>query len=359
MKRGAYDFLTKPFDKQHVVDVVSKALDQARRRRLEYRTDGRTDPVELIGDAPIMLELKRIIEKVAPTPATVLVLGETGTGKELVAEALHRLSPRSSEPLIKINCGAIPENLVESELFGHERGAFTGAERAKPGRFELADGGTLFLDEIGELSPETQVKLLRVIEDRVIERVGGTQPRPIDVRLVTATHRDLAREVQRGAFREDLYYRLKVIVIEVPPLRDRPEDVARLIECFLDRHSGRLQRPRPGVSSEALAALAAQPWPGNVRELENAVERALLLADTSTLTPDDFGLSPADETADHDPTSLKEVSKRAAAETERRMIRAALETYSGNVTRAALRLGLSRRGLQLKMKELGLRQHRD
>jgi len=289
----------------------------------------------------------------------VLVLGETGTGKELVAEALHRLSPRSSEPLIKINCGAIPETLVESELFGHERGAFTGAERAKPGRFELADGGTLFLDEIGELSAETQVKLLRVIEDRVIERVGGTQPRPIDVRLVTATHRDLAREVQRGAFREDLYYRLKVIVIEVPPLRDRPEDVARLIECFLDRHSGRLQRPRPRVSSEALAALAAQPWPGNVRELENAVERAVLLADTSTLPLDDFGLSPFDETPDHDPTSLKAVSKRAAAETERRMIRAALETYSGNVTRAALRLGLSRRGLQLKMKELGLRQNRD
>jgi len=342
-----------------VVDVVSKALEQAGRRRLEHRSTGSTDPIELIGAAPVMLELKRIIEKVAPTPATVLIQGETGTGKELVAEALHRLSPRSSEPLIKINCGAIPESLVESELFGHERGAFTGAERAKPGRFELADGGTLFLDEIGELSPEVQVKLLRVIEDRLIERVGATEPRPIDVRLVTATHRDLAREVRSGGFREDLYFRLKVIVIDVPPLRDRPEDVERLVEFFLDRHATRLQRPRPRVTREALTALAAEPWPGNVRELENAVERAMLLANGPTLTADDFALTPDEELPEGNPTSLKEVSKRVAAATERRLIRAALETYSGNVTRAARRLGLSRRGLQLKMKELGLRQNRD
>jgi transcriptional regulator with PAS, ATPase and Fis domain len=283
----------------------------------------------------------------------VLIRGETGTGKELIAEALHQLSPRSAAAMVKINCGALPESLVEAELFGYERGAFTGADRAKPGRFELADGGTLFLDEIGELRPQVQVKLLRVLQDGFVDRVGGTEPGRVDVRLVAATHRDLLAEVEQGRFREDLYYRLKVVELVAPPLRDRPEDIPGLVDCFLDRHARRLERPRPKIHRDALAGLMAQPWPGNVRELENSVERAILLADADPLGPADFGLA-AEEPVEP-PSTLKQAARTAAAATERRMILAALELTDGNVTHAAVRLGLSRRGLQLKMKELGLR----
>ncbi len=355
MKRGAHDFLTKPFDKTQVVDLIARALDQAARSRRELRGPLPTDDFcGMVGTSEATQALRRLIEKVAPTPATVLILGETGTGKELIAEALHRLSPRSEAPLIKINCGAIPGNLVEAELFGHERGAFTGADRSRPGRFELADGGTLFLDEIGELPLAAQVKLLRVLQDGQIDRVGGTRSRKVDVRLVTATHRNLEDEVAQSRFREDLLYRLKVIEIVALPLRERPEDIPPLVECFLDRHSTRLGRPRGNVSDEALAALQEQPWAGNVRELENAVERAILLAESSVLTSHDFGLGD-EEPTQPEPSTLKEASRAAAHRTERRMINAALELTHGNVTHAASRLGLSRRGLQLKLKELGLR----
>jgi len=321
MKQGAYDFLTKPFDKAQVVELVGKALGQAERGREELRGPLAGARCGFIGRSPQVEHLREVIEKVAPSPATVLVLGETGTGKELAAEALHDLSPRAAKPLIRVNCGALPESLVESELFGYERGAFTGADRAKPGRFELADGGTLFLDEIGELPAAAQVKLLRVLQDGLVDRVGGTAPRSVDVRLIAATHRDLAQEVAAGRFREDLFYRLKVIELQVPPLR---------------------------------AALMAQPWPGNVRELDHAVERAVLLADGPVLTPFDFGLGEREPPGEQ-PATLKAAARAAAAETERRMIRAALEVTEGNVTHAAERLGLSRRGLQLKMKDLGLR----
>jgi len=355
MKRGAHDFLTKPFDKTQVVDLIARALAQADRSRRELRGPLPTDDFcGMVGASEATQALRRLIEKVAPTPATVLIRGETGTGKELVAEALHRLSPRAESPLIKINCGAIPENLVEAELFGHERGAFTGADRSKPGRFELADGGTMFLDEIGELPLGIQVKLLRVLQDGQIDRVGGTQSRNVNVRLVAATHRNLEDEVAQSRFREDLLYRLKVIEIVAVPLRERPEDIPPLVECFLDRHSTRLGRPRCDVSDETLSALQEQPWPGNVRELENAVERAILLADASPLTPHDFGLAD-DEPPEPTPSTLKEASRAAAHRTERRLINAALELTDGNITRAASRLGLSRRGLQLKLKELGLR----
>jgi len=353
MKLGAYDFLTKPFDKPQVAERVAAALGQAERARRELRGPVAGAHAGFVGNNAEIERLRRVIEKVAPTSSTVLILGETGTGKELVAEALHELSPRAARPLIRINCGALPEHLVESELFGHERGAFTGAERAKPGRFELADGGTLFLDEIGELPPAAQVKLLRVLQDGVIDRLGGTEPQRVDVRLIAATHRDLGNDVAEGRFREDLLYRLKVIELRVPPLRERPDDIALLAECFLDRQAERLARPRPRLSPEALAALTAQLWPGNVRELEHAIERAVLLAESDCLTPSDFGLGEAEATTP--PSSLKEAARAAAAETERRMIRAALELTVGNVTHAAERLGLSRRGLQLKMKELGLR----
>jgi DNA-binding NtrC family response regulator len=355
MKLGAIDFLTKPFDKEAVLELVKKSVAQARSARREHRGPlVAGERCGILGQSPVMEKLKQTIERIAPTPASVLIRGETGTGKELVAEALHKLSPRADGPLIKINCGALPENLVEAELFGHERGAFTGAERAKPGRFELADGGTLFLDEVGELPHAIQVKLLRVLQDGVVDRVGSTSSTTVDVRLIAATHRDLKVEVEEGRFREDLFYRLNVIDLVVPPLRERREDIPLLVDCFLDRQADRLGRPRPAVSERAISALCGLSWPGNVRELENSVERALLLADAETLEPADFGQAPA-EAAPSSGSTLKDASRAAAAETERRMIVAALDATEQNVTQAAERLGLSRRGLQIKMKELGLR----
>jgi DNA-binding NtrC family response regulator len=356
MKHGALDFITKPFDKDQVLELAAKTVDQARRGRDEYRGPlVAEERCGIIGRSPLMESLKRTIEKVAPTPSVVLIRGETGTGKELVAEALHRLSPRAEAPLVRINCGALPENLVEAELFGHERGAFTGAERSKPGRFELAHGGTLFLDEVGELPLSIQVKLLRVVQDGVIDRVGSTESRSVDVRLLAATHRDLKEEVAAGRFREDLYYRLNVIELVVPPLRERREDIPSLVESFLDRQAKRLLRPRPAITPEAVSALCGMAWAGNVRELENAVERAILLAETDRLTAADFGQPPAGNMSAAEGSSLKDAARAAAAETERRMILAALDATAGNVTQAADKLGLSRRGLQIKMKELGLR----
>ena len=358
MKRGAHDFLTKPFDRDRVLQVLSAALAQGQRSRDEFQGPfGESLPCGMVGASVPMRTLFRMIERVAPSPATVLVTGETGTGKELVAEALHRLSPRHAGPLIRINCGALPESLVESELFGHERGAFTGADRTRVGRFELAHGGTLFLDEIGELSAAAQVKLLRALETGTIDRLGGGTPRTVDVRLVAATHVDLAAAVAAGAFRADLLYRLRVVEIRVPPLRERLDDLPALVRFFVEKHATRLQRPRVPLAPDTLSALAGRAWPGNVRELENAVERALLLGDGQALRPEDFepgvpasGAAPAEPGLD-----IRSASRASAAETERRLVRAALEATGGNVTRAAERLGLSRRGLQLKMKGLGLR----
>lgn len=355
MKRGAHDFLTKPFEKARVLEVIEKALSQARSSRREFLGPFAPGfPCGIVGRGPAVDSLRRLVQRVAPSPVTVLITGETGTGKELVAEAIHRLSPRAAAPLVRINSGAIPENLLEAELFGYERGAFTGADRSKPGRLELAHGGTLFLDEVGELPPAAQVKLLRVLQDGAVDRVGGTQARRIDVRLVAATNLDLEDAVAGGRFRADLLYRLRVVEIPVPPLRERPEDIPVLVEFFLDKQAKRLGRPRPQISAEALAALTAQPWPGNVRQLENAVERALLLAEGPTLGPFDFGLAP-EARAIPSAGGIKGTARAAAAEVERRVIRAALEATGGNITHAADRLGLSRRGLQLKMKSLGLR----
>ena len=355
MKRGAHDFLTKPFERDKVLEVVGKALVQAELSRREFH--GPLAPGErtgILGRSPAIAALREILERVGPSQATVLITGETGTGKELVAEALHDLSPRRSAPLVRINCGAIPDSLVEAELFGYERGAFTGAERAKPGRFELAHGGTLFLDEVVELPLAAQAKLLRVLQDGVLDRVGGIEPRRVDVRLVTATNRDLDEMVRKERFREDLLYRLKVVEIRVPPLRERPEDIPLLLSFFLDKHARRLARPLPAVAPQTLAGLACRPWPGNVRELENAVERALLLASGPTLGDFDFGLATGG-TSNLPATGLKGAARAASSEAERRLIRSVLEVTDGNVTRTAERLGMSRRGLQLKMKEFGLR----
>ena len=361
MKLGAFDFMTKPFDRVQVLEVIGKALGQAARSRLEWQDGSGRDDCGLVGGSEAMESLRRMIRKVAASPTTVLVTGETGTGKELVADALHRLSNRVEKPLVKINCGALPENLVESELFGHERGAFTGADRARPGRFELANGGTLFLDEVGELPPQVQVKLLRVLQEQVVDRVGGTTPLQVDVRLVAATHRNLKDEARNGRFREDLLYRLQVVQLHAPALRERPGDIPELTRFFLGRQAERLQRSQPQVSDAVLSALAAREWPGNVRELQNAVERAVLLGDGPDLAVDDFipleGAADSAAPGSCPPAGdLKTAARAAAAATEHRMISAALQQTGGNVTRAAEQLGLSRRGLQLKMKELGLRQ---
>jgi len=355
MKRGALDFLTKPFDKAKVLEIVAKACAQGGRSREEFQGP-LVDAARcgMIGRSEPMQALFRTLEKIAPSPSTVLITGETGTGKELVAEALHRLSPRSAGPLVKINAGALPENLVEAELFGHERGAFSGADRPKPGRFELADQGTLFLDEISEMPLASQVKLLRVLQDGAIDRLGGSGPRRIDVRLVAATNKDLAERTETGRFREDLLYRLKVIEIRVPPLRERLDDIPLLVDFFLDKHSRRLARPRPSVTPEAVDRLAAGSWPGNVRELENAIERALLLSDSGVLDERDFS-APAGLDA-NPPKGIKEASRRASQSAQVRLIRDALQRTGGNVSRAADLLGMSRRGLQLRMKALGLRK---
>jgi len=361
MKWGAHDFLTKPFDNRRVVEVIGQTLAQSRRFRTEFQgpLSGESD-CGIIGRSAAMEEIRALLRRVAPTPSTLLITGETGCGKELVAHAVHRLSDRARGPLVRINCGALPENLVESELFGHERGAFTSAHQAKPGRFELADGGTLFLDEIGELPLSAQATLLRVVEDGRVDRVGSTQSRTVDVRLVAATNRDLETEVRLGRFRRDLHYRLRVVELRLPALRERPDDIPPLVEFFLDKHSNRLRRPRPRISGEALAWLGTRHWEGNVRELENAVERAVLLAAGPELGPADFGAAkPGDGRPGGDPgeiSGIKTAAQAAAESAERRLIRAALDATGGNVTRAAEKLGLSRRGLQLKMKMYGLQR---
>ena len=352
MRRGAHDFLTKPFDKERVLATVQAALAQGELGRLDVSgADAARGDLGLAGGSPAMERVRALVRRVAAAPASILVTGETGTGKELVAEALHRLSPRSGGPLVRVNCGALPENLVESELFGHEKGAFSGAERARPGRFELASGGTLFLDEIGELPLAAQVKILRVLQDGRIDRLGSIEPSVVDVRIVAATHRDLRALAREGKFREDLLFRLDVVEIRLPPLRERPEDVSVLVELFLDKHSSRLARPRPKVSDAALEALASRSWPGNVRELEHAVERAILLSDARVLGPEDFGAGGVPAPSEPGVAPLR----AAAAEAEKRAIAQALEDSGRNVTRAAESLGISRRGLQIKMKELGLR----
>ena len=308
MRAGAIDFIEKPFPPEVLRARVEKAAEIARERRGARTDRGRAeamdadrtrerDPSGLVGDSEPMRRVLELVRKVAATDATVLVLGESGTGKELVARALHAGSPRAAGPFVTISCAAIPEALLESELFGHERGAFTGAVRRKLGRFELADGGTLFLDEVGELPPAMQVKLLRVLQERRFERVGGEETVVADVRLVSATNRDLGAMVKAGAFREDLYYRLAVVPLTLPPLRDRPGDVRALCDHFLVKLAPRAGRRVLTLSPGALALLERHRWPGNVRELENALAQALVFADGEVIQPEDLpaGLARAGE----------------------------------------------------------------
>ncbi len=363
LKLGAHDYITKPFDHTELRAAVEKALrvERAGRRSLQEdpKVKGRFD---LVGVTPSMQRVYTLVEKVADSPTTVLLVGESGTGKELVARALHAQSGRRNAPFVSVNCGAIPENLFESELFGYEKGAFTGAVTSKPGRFELADGGTLLLDEIGELPRDMQVKLLRALQERKIERVGGLRPQPVDVRVIAATNVDLAAAVAGGRFREDLYYRLNVIQIRLPPLRERREDIPLLVEHFLARFNERLGKRVGGVDPDAMAALLAWTWPGNIRELENVVERGVLLSDGGDLGVDalpGLGAGPASSGGSgggSDGLGLKEYVRVHTAKLERTLIQRSLEQEGGNVTRAARRLEISRKSLQLKMKEYSLRE---
>src|SRR5690242_15688631 len=280
IKAGAFDYIEKPFEQEAIRVIVDKAIGQAKANRLAPRqtlySATEIGRFGLVGQSAEMHAIFDVIEKVADTPSTVLITGESGTGKELVAKALHEQSSRKHAPFIKINCAAIPKTLMESELFGYEKGAFTGATSSKPGRFELADGGTLFLDEIGEIPVEMQVKLLRAIQESEFERVGGLKTIKVNVRLITATNRDLEQEIQRGNFREDLYYRLNVVPLQIPPLRRRTGDIPLLVKHIIKKFNERLKKNIAGIADDALAALEAHAWPGNIRELENVIERTIL-----------------------------------------------------------------------------------
>ncbi len=382
MKLGAFDFLEKPFEKDQVQAVVAKAVATRARRGPSARTEiGAGDPsieVGMVGESESIRSIREIIRTVAASPSTVLITGESGTGKELVARALHLGSSRRERPFIGVNCAAIPSGLVESELFGHEKGSFTGAESRRPGRFELADGGTLFLDEISEIPLDIQVKLLRAIQESSFERVGGVNTLRVDVRLVAATNRDLKAEIASKRFREDLYYRLNVVPIHLPALRERPEDIEPLAAHFVARFNKRLGKSVEGFSSDALDVLRRYAWPGNIRELENLVERMILFASGAHITVDDLpeetflrGERPDDDRGasrdEGDPRSirlpltslgldLKEAVKQGSRLVEEALIREALAQTDTNVTRSARLLGISRRSLQSKMKELGLRE---
>ena len=336
---GAYDFYQKPIDINVLQLIVSRAerlfeLEDENRRLADASQNSPVDGI--IATSPEMLRVLRNIEKISPTGVTVLLLGESGTGKELLAQALHRMSRRSGGPFVPINCAAIPETLLESELFGHEKGAFTGAVRQNIGRIESADRGTLFLDEIGDVPLPMQVKLLRFLQDQIVERVGGRKPIQVDVRIVCATNQDLDRLMAEGRFREDLYFRLNEVTVRVPPLRERLGDTVVLASFFLRRFAVEYTRPVRGFAPAALAAIKDYPWPGNVRELENRVKRAVVMADAALLSPFDLGLSAQEE----EPQSLGIRAARARA--EREVLQLALAQAGSNLSKAAKLLGISR-----------------
>ena len=376
LKAGAFDYITKPFEQEELKKVIAKAARAHDLERYNVHAPGvEGDRPPLVGQSAAMRATYDMIARVADSPSTVLITGESGTGKELIAQALHRGSSRRDKPLIKVNCAAIPKDLVESELFGYERGAFTGAVGSKPGRFELADGGTLFLDEIGEVPVEIQVKLLRALQESEFERVGGIKTLRVDVRLIAATNRDLKALIAEGRFREDLFYRLAVVPIALPPLRDRREDIPLLVSHFIEKYDRRLGKKVEGIEEEALQDLMAYSWPGNIRELENLMERSVLFADgpiiLASSLPDSVrerggapmvpiaAVGPLGAIAAPSGASMKEIVRQAQAELERELIGRALAETGGNVTRAAKRLQISRKSLQVKMKELGLRGSED
>ncbi len=358
MKLGAYHYLTKPVNVEELAIMVERALSEVNLRReverlrrlVEFSLPG---DVEIVAESPAMREVVALAAKVAPTDATVLITGESGTGKEVVAQLIHRLSSRSDGPFVKINCAAIPEGLLESELFGHEKGAFTGASRSKPGLFEEAHGGTVFLDEIGEMPLPLQAKLLRVLQDRRVRRVGGVKEVEVDVRVVAATNRDLKGMMEEGLFREDLFWRLNVFSIHIPPLRERREDVVRLAEMFLRRFSRKYGKRVRGFTREALEFLLTHPFPGNVRELENMIERATILAHGDVVGKAELLPQGEEGVSFYQRLSTLPLQEAVAA-LEKRRIEYALRLSGGNRSRAAAMLGISERVLRYKLKKYSL-----
>src|SRR5208282_1512947 len=369
MKEGAFDFIQKPVDLDHLKLLLERAARQQEllRENLLLREEyaARYGFPRIVGEHPAMQEASQMTQRVAATDSTVLLLGESGTGKELFARAVHHLSSRAEHPFVALNCAAIPEGLVENELFGHERGAYTGAGARKVGKIELAHRGTLFLDEIGDLPMAIQGKLLRVLEEKRFERVGGTQAIDVNVRILTATNKDLRAAVADKAFREDLYFRISAVPITIPPLRDRGEDVILLAEHFLERFKREFRKPSLGLTGDAQARLRAYPWPGNVRELQNAIERAAILANGTDIDSEALQLPAARPTAEELPDGmleerflwegpLDEVSQRAVAHVERFKIQNALRESKWNKTRAAEKLGVSYKTLLTKIRSLNL-----
>ncbi|MEQ8214345.1 MAG: sigma-54 dependent transcriptional regulator, partial [Smithellaceae bacterium] len=353
----------KPFELDDLKNVISKAIKTRTLNENElFVPPEEIERTGIIGSSKRSLEIFDAIKRVAPTTTTVLITGETGTGKELVADAIHHNSPRKNNPLIKINCAAISETLMESELFGHEKGAFTGATITKPGKIELAHKGTLFLDEVGEIPRDMQVKLLRVIQEQEFERVGGLRTIKVDVRIIAATNKNLLQDVHAGNFREDLYYRLNVFPIVVPPLRERKEDILPLVDYFVDKFNKKLELS-VGIDGEVKETLLRYDWPGNIRELENLIERMMLLATDNLITlnelPDEFkaGLEePPLAQTDDEKKPFKDFMRNHVENVEKQMIIKCLEETGGNVTQAAKQMGLSRKGLQLKMIKYNLRK---
>ena len=367
LKVGAYDYLSKPVDLDNLEMMLERGMKVLRDRAEKNGTAHEGGAVNIIGSSAAMTAVLDSIRQVAATKATVLVTGESGTGKELVAQAIHKLSPRANKPFRPVHCAALSENLLESELFGHEKGAFTGANERVAGRFEMADGGTLFLDEIGEISLAVQVKLLRVLETHQFERVGGSETLTVDVRVVAATNRDLRAMVEQGTFREDLFYRLNVVNIRIPPLRERREDIPEILDYYLKKSASDNGKDVADISPEALGVLMAYDWPGNVRELRNCVERMVVFARGTTLTMTDV---PADiRSAVGEQFEAKTMPPKAAEaapteplvnvgfnvkENEKSLILKALEECGGNRSQAALKLNISRRTLYRKLHEYGL-----
>lgn len=370
MKKGAYDYIAKPFDVEELRLITRNALEklalQDENRRLRSQLEGLSTVEglgEIVGQSPAMRRVFTKIEKVAPTETTVLLLGESGSGKELVAREIHRRSHRADKPLVVMNCAALPETLIESELFGHEKGAFTGATERRIGKFEMAHGGTIFLDEIGDMSPNTQAKLLRAIEEKKFERLGGMETLRVDARVISATNKDLPAEIEKGTFREDLYYRLKVVEIELPALRQRREDIPLLVQHFLRLFSRRHKKELEGVSREVMRILLSYDWPGNVRQLANTLERAVILAENATITREDL---PEDLKGDQPPVSsstildytlpFREAKRRVVESFEREYILQSLKAHKGNITKTAEALGMHRQGLQQKLRELNIKR---
>jgi two-component system response regulator HydG len=359
LKSGAYDYLTKPLDIDELKILTKKALEHYRLQEenvlLKERLADRFDFSKIIGKSRRMKELFENLSLVAPSDATVLIYGESGTGKELVANAIHQNSPRGQKPFIKVSCAALPETLLESELFGHERGAFTGALARKAGRFQLADGGTLFLDEVNVMSPTTQVKLLRVLQEREFEPLGSTKTIHVDIRLITATNKELEAEVKEGRFREDLFYRLNVVPIHLPPLRERKEDIPLLADHFFKLYQEKNKKSVKGFLPKTIDTLMRYDWPGNIRELENVMERAILMCRSEYLSPQDLPPPFQEEQIGEQP--IVSIPPGMTLETlEKEAIIQTLEETGGNRTQTAQILGISRKTLQNKLKEYGLEE---